>query len=304
MSVEVPNRDGACPCCLSSPPSTRWGVISSFLSRRALLQAPQPVARLICATCGHSWSARGLSEVEVRRLYSGYRGDAYFEERHRHEPWYSRALNDGMGEAQMAQRRAVLARSLARAESEVGNRPIGRALDHGGDRGQMLRDLPDPERVVFDLSGVAVEPWARAIDIEGLARSTGFELILSCQVLEHVNDPRALLEDLFKATAPGGWVYLEVPNEKWHESRGAESVRVAWLRFICRRPALLKALDFVSTGCRVKLGWVPPFGFWALREHLNFFTPQSLRLLMQGAGFQVAFADFSESGISAVGRKN
>jgi hypothetical protein len=305
MSIVSSNRDAACPCCLSASPRRCWGVVSSFLSRHALLQAPEPVARLICAACGHAWSARGLSEAEVTRLYSGYRGDAYLKERQRHEPWYSQALNEGMGgEDHMTRRRALLARSLARAEGSMGKRPIGRALDHGGDRGQMLKDLPDPERMVFDVSGVAADPWARALEADELARAAGFELILNCQVLEHVNDPGAFLGDLYTATARGGWIYLEVPNETWRESSGVESARVAWLRFVCRRPALLKALDFLSTACRVKLGWVPPLGFWVLREHLNFFTPQSLRLLMQNAGFEVAFSDYSESGISAVGRKN
>jgi SAM-dependent methyltransferase len=305
MSIDFSNREGACPCCLSVAPGRRWGVVSSFLSRRALLESPRPVARLICVTCGHSWSARGLSEEEIRRLYSGYRDDAYLQERRRYEPWYSRAVNDGMGgEDHMTQRRAVLARSLAHAERSFGKRPAGRALDHGGDRGQMLRDLPDPERMVFDISGVAADPWARAVHAEELARASGFELILNCQVLEHVNDPRAFLEELYKATAGGGWIYLEVPDERWRESFGFEAARLAWLRFVCRRPALLKALDFLSTGCRVKLGWMPPLGFWVLREHLNFFTPQSLRLLMQGVGFEVAFSELSKSGISAVGRKN
>ncbi len=305
MPLDAPSRDGACPCCRSPAPARRWGVLSAFLSQRALLQPPAPVARLICAACGHSWSARGLSDDEARRLYTGYRGEAYFQERHALEPWYGRALNDGMGDEQhMTARRAVLAASLSRAEAAFGARPVGRALDHGGDRGQMLRDLPDPERVVFDLSGVPVDPWARAIDADGLARSPGFELILNCQVMEHVNDPGAVLRELHAMTAPGGWAYIEVPDERWREAGGGpESARLAWLRFVCRRPALLKALDFLSTALRVKLGWVPPLGFWALREHLNFFTPRSLRLLMERSGFEVAFSETSASGISAVGRR-
>ncbi len=305
MTLDATPRAGACPCCFSPSPSRRWGLVSPFLAERALLQPSQPVERLLCASCGYSWTTRGLSDDEARRLYTGYRGEDYFRLRHRHEPWYSRAINDGIGdEQQMVGRRAVLAQSLARAEAVFGPRPAGRVLDHGGDRGQMLRDLPDSERVVFDLSGVAPDPWARAIDAETLARDAGFDLIMNCQVLEHVNSPEAMLASLHALIVPGGWAYLEVPNETWREAAiGGESARLGWLRFVCRHPRLLKTLDFLSTALRIKLGWIPPLGFWALREHLNFFTPESLRLLMERAGFEVAFSDLSASGISAVGRR-
>lgn len=72
-------------------------------------------------------------------------------------------------------------------------------------------------------------------------------------VLEHVHDPRQLLAAAFDALRPGGWVYISVPNlASW----GFRSFGRAWF-----------PLD-------------PP-------RHLLHFTPDTLRLAVEGEGFAV-----------------
>jgi len=247
---------------------------------------------------------RGLTDEEAGRLYTGYRGAEYFRDRHAHEPWYTQAFNDAIGsESEMQNRRAVLADVLARAQTIAGERPSGRCVDFGGDRGQMLRDLPDADKFVHDLSGVAPDPWARTLcDLDGAAQS--FELALNCQVLEHVNDPAATLGQTAALVRPGGWLYLEVPDERWRASLAGEGLlRRAWLGWLAGSPRTIIAMDFLSTACRAKLGWIPPLGFWAMREHINFFSVKSLELLMEQVGLEPLLVEVSPSGISAVGRK-
>lgn len=42
-----------------------------------------------------------------------------------------------------------------------------------------------------------------------------FDGILHSHALEHVPDPRGVLEEFFRVLKPGGWVFIEVPNESW-----------------------------------------------------------------------------------------
>jgi SAM-dependent methyltransferase len=245
-----------------------------------------------------------LGPVAAGRLYSGYRGEQYFRQRHEFEPWYSRAKNDSIGsESQMEGRRLVLATSIELAERVAGPRPLGACVDYGGDRGQMLRDLNGGPKWVFDLSGVDVDPWAaKAGSLDDLKGRCA--LALNCQVLEHVDDPLECLRATADLVAPGGWLYVEVPHELWRQQSWlGERRRGAWLDWLSGKPSVFKALDFLSTACRLATGVVPFFGFWAMREHLNFFTENSLEALARRAGLSPVWTSKTESGISLVAIK-
>lgn len=297
-------RSRVCPCCEAPAAQSELGLVSPFLARRALLAAPEPVELARCTACGHAWSLRGLSDDEATRLYSGYRGAEYFKARRATEPWYTRAINDAIGsDSAMEDRRQVLAGALAAAAAKAGPRPQGRCLDFGGDRGQMLKDLPDADKLVHEVSGVELDPWARRLGSLDAEAGT-FDLVLNCQVLEHVNDPLAALRETASMARPGGWLYVEVPDERWRAVWARPGrMRERWLRAVSRSTRATVALDFVSTACRVKFGWIPPLGFWAMREHINFFSPRSLELLARQTGLVPLSVQLTASGISLVAAK-
>ena len=297
-------RSRACACCGALSTHSELGLVSPFLARRALLGPLEPVELARCQACGHAWSLRGLTDEEASRLYSGYRGEGYLRARQATEPWYTRAVNDAIGsEAAMEGRRKVLAEMLAAAVAQAGPRPQGRCLDFGGDRGQMLKHVPDADKFVHEVSGVELDPWARRLPALGPALGT-FGLVLNCQVLEHVNDPLSALRETADMACSGGWLYVEVPDERWRTAWGRPGpTRERWLRAVSRSTRATVALDFVSTACRVKLGWTPPLGFWAMREHINFFSPRSLELLARQVGLEPILLQLTASGISLVAAK-
>jgi SAM-dependent methyltransferase len=137
-------------------------------------------------------------------------------------------------------------------------------LDIGCGGGDFIATLAAPGRQLF---GIDPDPKAREVAAgRGVTVEAGtaetipsafvgqrFDLILMTHVLEHCADPGRALRNVRALLAPGGGFYCEVPN-------------CAALHFRTY-PEISEMLD------------VP--------RHVTFFTPQSLRRLLEGAGFQV-----------------
>jgi SAM-dependent methyltransferase len=76
-----------------------------------------------------------------------------------------------------------------------------------------------------------------------------WDLVVSRYVFEHLEAPRRMLEGIFKETAPGGWLALEVPDLQMRLSEGI-------------------------LGCFA-------------HEHISYFLPATLRNLIEETGFEV-----------------
>lgn len=58
----------------------------------------------------------------------------------------------------------------------------------------------------FEQEGLSITPAERLEDIEGQ-----FDLVVACEVLEHIGDDEAALRDWVSRLVPGGWLLLTVP---------------------------------------------------------------------------------------------
>ena len=118
-----------CPCC-GSKELRRWpAIVSPFIADYACGTRPGDSHLCECNGCSFRFFDTRLSDAEIQKLYADYRGDAYFEARHRHEFWYSRKVNDGIGsdDVKIAARKRSLAEILGdRAQS------FTTILDYGG----------------------------------------------------------------------------------------------------------------------------------------------------------------------------
>jgi hypothetical protein len=301
MTFDYPGKgrnSDSCVACGSPKLHDEWSVTSSFFAQRALLCEPHLVILKRCLDCETRYFDLIATDEQLRRLYAGYRGEAYFQQRHGFEPWYTKAVNDGMGgDEEMEMRRGVLLRALSRAD--IPN-SFSCVLDHGGDRGQMLRDLAAPRKVVYEISGVAPDPGVDVMGEEAI-RAASWNLILSCHVLEHLTYPEAYIEDLISLGRSGTTYFIEVPNEPAHSSAfNASGSQRRWLTWLCKRPRLLKFFDFVSTGARARMGLIPPLCFFPLREHLSFFSVRGLTSMLERRGLNVRFGGVMSSGHIAV----
>jgi hypothetical protein len=124
-------------------------------------------------------------------------------------------------------------------------------------------------------------------------------------VLEHLSDPFFQVSDIARLLSPGGWLYVEVPDQSWRNIASPRAIQRAWLSLLLKSSRALHAADFVSTAIRVKLGFVPPLGFVPMREHINFFTEQAVTALLRRAGLQVRWSGRnSEQAICAVATRD
>jgi SAM-dependent methyltransferase len=78
-----------------------------------------------------------------------------------------------------------------------------------------------------------------------------FDVVYAAQVFEHLTDPKADLRQLYRILRPGGLLYIDVPNYR-------------------TLPILFGRDDFVLNA--------PP-------QHVNYFTPRTLRLLLESHNF-------------------
>lgn len=103
---------------------------------------------------------------------------------------------------------------------------------------------------------------------EAAPHVTDFQLVTAIDVIEHVPDPRSFLHEVLRRLRPGGFAYIETPNI----GSTVYSFGRRLSGFTGGRPAALFERLF------------PP-------QHVQYFTPSSLRQLASDAGFDVVRMD-------------
>ena len=159
-----------------------------------------------------------------------------------YESWHLRLGVDGESNApwhQMLKRHFDVERDLA------GRRILEIGCGRGGFSYWLASQTPRPAGIVAaDFSNTAVskaDTFARARGIPGITWLVGdiesiphaadsFDVVVSCETIEHVPHPRLALRELARVLRPGGRLYLTCPNYfslvGWHR---------IYLWF-CRRP--------------------------------------------------------------------
>jgi 2-polyprenyl-3-methyl-5-hydroxy-6-metoxy-1,4-benzoquinol methylase len=150
-------------------------------------------------------------------------------------------------------------------------RPGGTLLDVGCGDGQFLAAARDAgwrvDGIEFSPEGAsrAAARLGRPVAVGDLARTRQlqgpFDVVTLWHIVEHLVDPRAMLEAARARLASGGLLVVAVPN------LDNLPMRVAY------RLARRRALPLYEPG------WREP--------HLSHFDPRTLRALLRGAGFEM-----------------
>jgi SAM-dependent methyltransferase len=161
------------------------------------------------------------------------------------------------------------------------------AVDFGGDEGQFFPDSSVGRRIVIDVSDKAMPEGVELHeDLKSIGDSP--DLVMICHVLEHLNDPIALLGEVRQVIETDGVLYLEVPMDmprlhNWH----ARDIYKRYLFHLGKTRWPLVVSDFVG-GISRQFGLrIPRLGVVKQSEHINYFTERSMKALLSKAGFSV-----------------
>lgn len=188
-------------------------------------------------------------------------------------------------------REQKLRRDLGRIVSLMGERLPRSVVDLGCGDGERLARLggalaergaadvdlcgvdlqPDPHRLE-ELGGRGVRMISRDIE-EGLdfLPDGGTDLVIMCQLIEHLRDPVAILDSLKRKLAPGGRLLLETPSPRGYDYR------------LFRRRY---------------------WGGYHFPRHFHVFTPGTLAGAVLRAGLRVGRAGYLPSGFGIVSLRN
>jgi len=274
-----------CIICDGEVSLSSYGVIAPFISELADSPGKSLVTLEHCDACQFSFFSHRYSDVELSAIYGGYHGVDYLKIRKRWEPWYLSSVNNAYqtGSKEIDSRRTFMEGLIAQVTEDE----FRVAVDFGGDEGQFFPDSAVDRKIVIDVSS---KPLLEGVELHADFGSIGADpdLIMVCNVLEHLNDPVTLLGEVRQAIDPQGVLYVEVPLDTprlhtWH-SRDAYQ---RYLVQISKTRWPLVASDFAS-GVSKQVGLrIPRLGVVKQSEHINYFTDRSLRTLLTKAGFNV-----------------
>lgn len=239
-----------------------------------------------CRNCGFAYFERFPEQI-INSLYAHYRSQQYFSFRHSWEPWFGKRENDAFNkEGKKSNENIEKRRSDIDAvfkKCGLSLRDIDGCLDFGGDRGQFIPSEVQGRKYIVDPSitssysanGILFRPSLEEIE----SRSLG--LVMSCMTLEHVNDINQVLESIIKVLHPLGYIYLEVPMDKFQVSKHCKSTLYRnYLTYISRKKILFCFIDFLTGVWRSVFSRIPFWGIIKQSEHINYFDVGTLSALV------------------------
>jgi Methyltransferase domain len=234
----------------------------------------------ICTYCSSSWFNKSYSQTVLDSLYIAYRGKEYFRIRNSWEPTYTENLNSGLnsGEEWLNGRRRQILESLESAGADPSN--MKSVLDFGGGHGGVMPRFP--KRYLLEANeSVVPEHGIELIHEWQDARNLSLDLVMCCGVLEHLNDPQALVRTMLDLDAE---IYLfEVPTGIPINRKGL-SANSLLLQIFRSNRLIWRTIQRIER--RLGRSWL---AYFPLRcsEHLQFFSQAGLFRLLDQSGFEV-----------------
>ena len=225
----------------------------------ARIAAPRAYVQMqICELCSFVQTAVPFPEASIARLYADYRTDGYNAERLSYEPSYA-AIAPYIGTSQVEIDARVNAETqFLKERLEVsGDFTI---LDYGGADGKYIPNF-NATKFVYEISNT--EPIPGVTRIHSEADLGKYSLVQVAHVIEHAVYPLELVRKVATMVAPGGFLYLEAPQDMADEG--------------LRR---LKSGESRQT--------LP------IHEHINLYCLSSLTSLFEAAGFRVVAVESSQ----------
>jgi SAM-dependent methyltransferase len=247
-----------------------------------------------CNDCDLVFFSSSFSDVELSRMYSGYRNSDYQRRRAKYEPWYSKKQNDAIGHSAevLTLRRQHLEDTLSTALQNHPEKTISpiRVLDVGGDEGQFIPRMESiTQKAVLEISGVRPVDGAQVLDSWNQAHDFLPDMIMMCHVLEHIETARENIENASRILKPGSLLYIEIPLDRpLNISRlFSTPLYMKYTKFLCKATPFFVIADLLSLISRRFLGRPIPGAVIKQNEHINFFDGATINFVVETFGFEL-----------------
>ena len=288
-----------CPACGSSETiQFCFAVVSPWVSQLARERQPSGLEIRECVDCSTIFSDCGYSSKVMEALYKQYRGKEYQSIRQGWEPGYTRELNSALNGSSewMERRQQDILESITNAG--IGSAVIETCVDYGGGHGGVMPNFP--KRFVFEENSQVhdtetLKVLARWSEVSRLKP----DLVMCCGVLEHVNNPKELIDQI--KTAEARYYYFEVPAGRPARRVGVFASRLA-LNLVANSNMLWRAVQKLERNFGdKKLRKYFPF---RISEHLQFFSESGIQQLMKNSGLKVMYISTHDHSAGLAGSKN
>jgi hypothetical protein len=233
-----------CIICGSTDIIQEEAGIAPFIAEYVFDNAEPSTNMARCEVCGFSWFTYRMTKDECKRLYRRYRSEQYQVARQKHEPNYTKKLNEFIGhdKIELSLRERFM-------QDIIGYMTMVSVLDYGGGEGQNI-----PKQAYFKY----VHEMSDVKQVKGVQAWNGttpsyFDLVLCTHVLEHVPDPWGLVNEL---RSLGKKIYIEVPYTTENKF-GAKPIMHEHVNFFTPRSlSLLTGVPPSKIHCReLDLDW-------------------------------------------------
>lgn len=264
-----------CLICSSENVKINPAKLAPFLAYRMYSSRLESTSLIYCKECGFSFFELRPGAEEFRKLYKGYRDEAYQKERQKYEPWYSREINSLLADyyEEAESRRNNLLNFL---NKHIQTDTIKNILDFGGDKGQYIPNICScRDKYVYDISGVEAKNGVISLnkleDVFGLS----FDLIMCCHALEHISYPSEAIKMIKKIGNKNSYFYFELPFDSPFYCGIKEKLQFVFNRYFKFKDLIVKGVEILKDRS------------FQMHEHINYFTPKSLRILLKKQGFDI-----------------
>ncbi len=219
-----------------------------------------------CQECSLGFFNYRYNPQEMFLIYNLYRGDKYLKIRSSWEPWYTKEFNETHdGQSYINSRKKYLQNFLL---SNLKSSPVT-LVDYGGDKGQYIPDLNQRKSYVLDVSN---NNLLHGIErISKLSEINEPDLVILSHVLEHVSNPREVLEELLGQSKV---LYIEVPFGCPQPDEKKESTIKFVITLFSSFNRTLWARKTQASSGRKSLNRT-----LVQAEHINFFTNETFDVL-------------------------
>lgn len=258
--------------------------ISLFLAERMFKNKLKENLLIECQDCLFRYYELRPSEEEIAKFYSGYRGEEYQKQREKFEDGYTQEANYNIGHSaeNLKNRKLNLTQIL---ESNIDCSKIKTVLDYGGDQGQFIPEiLKNADKYVYDVSGIETIEGVKFIGDENELKNYDWDFIMCCHLLEHVSYPMEILNKILSILKPGGYLYIELPNETF--------IRTGIKEFIRRPRRIIEVIENRTTLL------IPQ-----MHEHINIFNIKTFDYIFNNNDYEIIYKHAKEN-LCVLVRKN